>query len=559
MPKTGTESRLTMNSRSSTILALILALVASAFAVLPAAAANDKPVVLVWGGSYGFRHPSITQGEAAFTQLGLETGKFTTIVTENPADLNKTMLEQIDAIAWISTTGKPPFTEQQRKDIIRFAGCGGGTLAFHAAADSNYGWPEYAELLGAQFDSHPKNAGSGAARVKIERPENPILSGWKGASSFKLDDEYYRWRGAQGLPGISLPRDLPGTNVLLSLDERTVGGGIQKGATPYEDDQPIAWTKTFRGRGRVHYNNMGHSDATWSEPEFRTSLVKGVNWVTQKRLDLKCFNGTSPLPAKQQPPVIRKEAAIVGEPCPMPKIPQRSGYTWQQSGRMKRLTLAGDRMVMPSAGLPGGLAWGAQFYRLDLSTWGARSADVILELNIPNPIDDYDLSVTTGWGWYGSQKAQGTSTERVVIRNAPHCGILQVYGDNLYGISGQAPELTAKVVRRAKSPSSTPVANVPAPEGAANVVTAPPEATAVGFAPPLVAVPKGGSLTFVNADTMTHDITSVGRKDGAPLFKAAFTGSTGTAQVKGVEKLGAGTYPFFCSLHTNMKGTLVVQ
>ena len=161
-----------MTKRSTTAVVLVLALLFSVFAMLPVGAANEappKPVILVWGGSYGFRHPSITQGELAFTQLGLETGKFTAIVTENPADLNATMLEQVDAIAWISTTGKPPFTQQQRDDIIRFAGCGGGTLAFHAAADSNYGWAEYAELIGAQFDSHPKNAGSGAARVVIER------------------------------------------------------------------------------------------------------------------------------------------------------------------------------------------------------------------------------------------------------------------------------------------------------------------------------------------------------------------------------------------------------
>ena len=547
-----------MTRRVSTAIALILTMVVSAFAAAPSTAQADPPVVLVWGGSYGFRHPSITQGELAFTQLGLETGKFTAIVTENPADLNATVLGQVDAIAWISTTGKPPFTPEQRRDIIRFAGCGGGTLAFHAAADSNYGWPQYAELIGAQFDSHPKNAGSGKARVVIERPKHRILKGWKGARSFKLDDEYYRWRAAQGLPGISLPRDLPGTKVLLSLDERTVGGGIQKGPTPYEHHQPIAWTKTFRGRGRVYYNNMGHSDATWGEPEFRTSLVQGVRWVTEKRPDLKCFNGDSPLPKPGGPPVLPRDARIVGDPCGMPKVPVRSGYTWQQSDRMKRLTLAGDHMIMPAAGLPGGLAWGAQFYRLDLSTWGARSADVILELDIPNPIDDYDLSVTTGWGWYGSQQPQGAAQERVVIRNAPHCAILQVYADNLYGVSGQPAELTARVVRMVKSPKGGGGPDVPAPEGAAGVVTVPPEGATVGFAPPAIALPKGSAMTFVNGDTMTHDITSRARKDGEPLFKAPFTGSGDSAEVNGVTSLRPGSYPFICSLHTQMQGELTV-
>ena len=349
--------------------------------------------------------------------------------------------------------------------------------------------------------------------------------------------------------------------MLLSLDESTVGDDIQNGPTAYERRQPIAWTKTFRGAGRVHYNNMGHSDSTWQEPEFRTSLVKGVEWVTTKRLDADCFKSDKPLPRKQQPPVLPAGSDLVGKPCRIPGVPERTGPTWQTSGRVKRLTLAGDRMVMPTAGIPGGLAWGAQYYRLDLSTWKARSADVILELNIPNPIDDYDLSVTTKWGWYGSQQAQGATKERVVIRDAPHCAILQVYADNLYGISQQAPDLTARVVRNARSSggSDLPALPAPTPEGGATaVVTAPPEATSAGFAPPRMAVTKGGSLQFVNADTMTHDITAVAKKDGAPVFKSPFTASGSSSDVKGVSALAPGSYPFFCSLHTQMKGELTV-
>ena len=550
-----------MKTRLTTAVALVLALLGGAVAAAPVTAqVEDKPVVLVWGGSYGFRHPSISQGELAFTQLGLETGEFTAIVTENPADLNATMLEQVDAIAWISTTGKPPFTQQQRNDLVRFAACGGGTLAFHAAADSNYGWAEYAELIGAQFDSHPKNAGSGAARVNIERPNHPIVSGWKGAKSFMLDDEYYRWRGAQGLPGISLPRSLPGTQVLLSLDEKSVGGNIQKGATPYAHRQPVAWTKSFRGGGRVYYNNMGHSDSTWREPEFRQSLVKGVDWVTGKRLDLGCFGSDKPLRAKTPPPVLRPNAAIIGDPCAMPKIAERTGPTWQKSGRMRRLTPAGHNMIMPTAGIPGGLAWGAQFYRLDLSTSGARAANVVFELKIPNPVDDYDLSVTTGWGWYGSQSPQGATSERVVLRNVPQCAILQVYADNLYGVSQQPPSLTAKVVKTVPKPGAGPIPQLPSPSsGAAGVVATPPQGTVLGFAPPRVVLTKGSTLTFVNGDSTTHDVTATATRSGTPLFRADYTNGGASSEVKGVKNLPAGTYPFVCSLHSNMTGELRVQ
>ena len=429
-------------SRTTLALLLVLGLI-GLLPAMSAAADDDVPTVLVWGGSYGFRHPSITQGELAFVQLGQETGKFNAIVTENPADLNAVTLSQVDAIAWISTTGKPPITDAQRDAIVRFAACGGGTLAFHAAADSNYGWAQYAELLGAQFDSHPKNAGSGQARMLVEDNAHPITAGWAGKNDFMLDDEYYRWRGAQGFPNFSLPRDLPDTHVLLSLDETTVGGTIQQGPTRYEHHQPIAWTKTFRGGGRVYYNNMGHSDGTWREAPFRTSLVNGVSWATEKQLDSTCFNGTTPLPAPQQPPVADVET--VGVPCTMPDAPARSGFNWQTSGPIKRLTEAGDALKLPSAGLAGGLGWGAQYYVLDLTESRSAKADVAVTLSIPVAADDYDLSVTTPWGWYGSQKAQGAATEEVVIRDAPHCAILQMYGDNLYAVSGQAPSLSVRV------------------------------------------------------------------------------------------------------------------
>ena len=548
-----------MTKRRPLPLLLALALVAGLVATGPAAAqAADKPVVLVWGGSYGFRHPSITAGELALTQLGLESGKFDTIVTENPATLTAEVLANVDVLAWISTTGKPPFTQQQRDDIIRFAYCGGGTMAFHAAADSNYGWADYAELIGAQFDSHPKGAGSGAARMIVEDNAHPITQGWAGKSDFLLDDEYYRWRGTTGLPGVSLPRSLPDTHVLLSLDETTVGGTIQQGPLAYEHHQPIAWTKSFRGGGRVYYNNMGHSESTWSDPQFRTSLVNGVGWVTEKRLDLECYRDDNPLPPPAAPPAA--DPLTVGQPCTVPDVPARSGATWQRSGALKRLTEAGDSLTLPTAGLPGNLSWGAQFYVLDLSATGLAKADVIVELGIPNPLDDYDLSVTTGWGWYGSQANQGATAERVVIRNAPHCAVLQMYGDNLYAVTGNAPSLTVSVVGNApyEPPAEDPLPDLP--PSAEGLVVAPPNAVVAGFAPPTLALPQGSSLRLMNQDSTTHDITSNDRNAaGQRLFASTYTNNGETAVVVGVDALPAGSYGFHCSLHGQMTGTLVIQ
>jgi type 1 glutamine amidotransferase len=423
------------------------ALVVPAAATAPASDAEAAPPrVLVWGGAYGFRHPSITTGEKTFVELAAETGKFTATVTENPADLTMATLRSYDVLAWISTTGKPPFTQQQRDDIVRWSACGGGNLGFHAALDSDYGWAEHAELFGAQFDSHPKGAGSGEARMLVEDRKHPITAGWKGASDFMLDDEYYRWRTAKRVPGVSLPRNEPSTDVLLSLDETSVGGDIQQGPLAYEHHQPIAWTKTFRGGGRVYYNNMGHSDATWETEPFRTALVNGVEWVGQVRPKSACLDGTGDVSSKPKPPAPAPKS--LGKACPLPKVtPRNGGGTWEQSGAYRALTEKGDSQRV-AAGLVGGLQWGAQHWILDLSRSKAQQADVTVTLTWPVPVDDYDVSVTTPWGFYGSHELPGATSEEVVLKGVPHCANLQTYAENMYAVSGQAPTLTATVTPR---------------------------------------------------------------------------------------------------------------
>lgn len=427
-----------MRTRLAVISATLLAVVV---AVTPAAAETDvtaaePPRVLVWAGTYGFRHPSITAGETTMLQLAQSTGKFSVTVTENPADLSMATLRNYDALMWVSTTGKAPATEQQREEVMRWSACGGGNLGIHAAADSEYGWAEHAQLFGARFDSHPQGAAAPPARVVVEQPADPIVAGWAGADSFLLQDEYYRWRGARGVPGISLPRDLPGTEVLLSLDETSLAEGIQEGAQPYEDNQPIAWKRTY-GDGRVFYNNMGHNESTWSEPAFQQSLVNTIDWLSGVRPDPACLDDRGALPAGPQPPA--PERKQIGKPCTVPAMREtnatedfRAVHTWDTQDL--------------NGGVPGNFVWGAQTWVVDLSPSRAATADVTLDLDWALPTDDYDLSVTTAWGYYGSDNPQGATRERVVIPDVPHCAILQVAGDNMLAPSMSGTTATITVV-----------------------------------------------------------------------------------------------------------------
>jgi type 1 glutamine amidotransferase len=45
---------------------------------------------------------------------------------------------------------------------------------------------------------------------------------------------------------------------------------------PYQ--VPVAWCKEV-GEGRMFYNNLGHNEATWTNPTFLKSVEGAVRWV----------------------------------------------------------------------------------------------------------------------------------------------------------------------------------------------------------------------------------------------------------------------------------------
>lgn len=70
---------------------------------------------------------------------------------------------------------------------------------------------------------------------------------------------------------------------------------------------------------------------------------------------------------------------------------------------------------------------------------------------------------------------------------------------------------------------------------------------------------QGERLTFSNSDVAAHDVTSAQNgSDGRPLFASALIGAGQSAFVDGSQHLTTGSYPFLCSVHPFMTGTLTV-
>lgn len=294
---------------------LVLATVGMA-AVAPAS--DGVPHILVFSGTFGYRHGGIVKMKAMIDHLAELTGAFTVEHTEDAAAFTPELYDRIDGILFLQTTGEPTFDSDQRSRFLRFASCGGAFIGVHAASDSS-GWDEYTDLIGARFaahghlgspDSYVEKAMEDAdhpgevpfevdlpavtdVTVNVEDQTHPATAPWHGRPTFRFSDELYQYQES--------PRK-PGVNVLLSLDNESDYWLLQ-GTAPnpriglsqispwfgYRDDTPLAWTKSY-GDGRVFYTNLGHNPKTWDRPDFQQHLVGGIGWATQVRPDASCID-----------------------------------------------------------------------------------------------------------------------------------------------------------------------------------------------------------------------------------------------------------------------------
>ncbi|MER6912050.1 ThuA domain-containing protein [Streptomyces sp. NPDC000594] len=212
--------------------------------------------VLVFSRTTGYRHDSIPAAVAALRELG-EGSSITVDATETAAQFTTGNLARYDAVVFLSTTGDVLDGEQQRA-MERYIGNGGGFVGVHAAADTEYDWPFYRELVGAHLTSHPPVQD---ATVRVEDHDHPATRHL--GDEWRRTDEWYDFTAN--------PR--PGVRVLAALDETTYTGGTMKG------DHPIAWCRNHAG-GRSFYTGGGHTTASHAEPAFRAHLLGGLRWAT---------------------------------------------------------------------------------------------------------------------------------------------------------------------------------------------------------------------------------------------------------------------------------------
>ncbi|MER5981532.1 ThuA domain-containing protein [Streptomyces sp. NPDC001787] len=264
-------SRPTRHTRHIARAAALL-LGAALLAPAPAGAVTssaDPYDVLVFSRTAGFRHDSIPAGITAIQELGAGNG-FTVTATEDAGAFTPQNLAGYEAVVFLNTTGDVLDTAQQDA-LSAYVGNGGGFAGVHAAADTEYDWPEYEGLVGARFKSHPAIQ---RAKVVTEDHTHPATSHLD--DNWTRTDEWYDYR--------TNPRR--NVRVLQSLDESSYTGGEMGG------DHPITWCHPQQ-RGRSFYTGLGHTAESYGDPSFRRLLLGGIQYAAGA-VAADCGPGTPP-------------------------------------------------------------------------------------------------------------------------------------------------------------------------------------------------------------------------------------------------------------------------
>lgn len=195
-------------------------------------------------------------------------------ITRDLSVLNPAQLEQYDVVVnWTTFIEATPGQIDALLDSVRG---GTGFVALHGGNATFWNSAEYLRMLGSRFVNHGEIK---RFSVHIEQLTHPIVAGVADfvvedelfeiggdTSKFEAFTEAFRERGwAEDVVGIGvgpLPSDV---TVLASAEGR-----------------PLIYTRSF-GKGRVHYNALGHDERALRNNSYRRLVAQGVKWAAATR------------------------------------------------------------------------------------------------------------------------------------------------------------------------------------------------------------------------------------------------------------------------------------
>jgi cytochrome c len=229
------------------IVAVAAALVLAAFRLFQ----PPPPTLLVFTKTAGYRHASIDTAVNAIKKLGSQNN-FVVETTSNTTLFTETGLKKYAAIVFLHTTGNILNTEQEA-EFERYIQAGGGFVGIHAAADAEYDWHWYGQLVGGYFNGHPAQQ-----KATLHITDSSHGSTKHLPAEWTRFDEWYNFQQLDS-----------SIHALMTIDETSYQGGTNG------DHHPIAWWHDFDG-GRAFYTALGHTEASYADPMFLQHLLGGI-------------------------------------------------------------------------------------------------------------------------------------------------------------------------------------------------------------------------------------------------------------------------------------------
>ena len=220
------------------------------------------PRILVFTKTTGYRHDSIPTGVAALRELAADHD-VDLDHTEDAAVFTTENLERYGAVVWLNATGDV-LDAQQREAFAGYLRGGGGFAGIHCASDAEPSWPEFEQIVGARFASHPDELPE--ARLSVIDPSHPSTRGLP--DPWLWSDEWYVFT--------SNPAER--VQLLLTVDESS----YDTEGVPMGDVHPISWHSTF-GAGPTWYTALGHRDEYYADPVYRGHIWGGIESVLREK------------------------------------------------------------------------------------------------------------------------------------------------------------------------------------------------------------------------------------------------------------------------------------
>mgnify|MGYP005841172083 CR=1 FL=1 len=244
----------------------LLAAIDSALPDRPSVQPMTPRRLLVFTLCKGFKHSSIPVGAKCVERMGVKTGAFEAVVSDDPGMFSPANLSRFDAVCLMNTTGTLFDDPALQTSFLEFVKSGKGLIGIHAATDCFYDWPEYGEMIGAYFDGHPWGAND-TVTIKLDDPAHPVCAAFGGVG-FSIQDEIYQFRE---------PYSRSRLRVLLSID--TARTDMNKAGIKRTDgDFAVAWVSAY-GKGRVFYCSLGHNEAVFQHPAVLQHYLDGIQFA----------------------------------------------------------------------------------------------------------------------------------------------------------------------------------------------------------------------------------------------------------------------------------------